>query len=141
MGIETTAQELHRFAVHLLRRLRKEDEACGLSASRLSALSVVVFGGPCSLGTLAEAEQVKPPTMTKLVQALEREGYVIREPDPNDRRTLRIRATEYGQALMGEARDARMRVLEESLKGLSEEEQALLQEAAGVLGKLLDDVG
>jgi DNA-binding MarR family transcriptional regulator len=75
------ADQLHSAAIHLLRQLRKEDDASGLSAPRLSALSVVVFGGPITLGALARAEQVKPPTMTRLVDALEKDGYVKRDAE------------------------------------------------------------
>ena len=60
-------------------RLRAEDDASGLSAPRLSALSVVVFAGPISLGGLAKAEQVRPPTISRLVNALEAEGLFEQE--------------------------------------------------------------
>ena len=90
---ERTADRLHSAAIHLLRRLRREDAATGLSAPRLSALSVVVFGGPLTLGELASAEQVRPPTMTRLVSALEDAGLVDRETDAADGRLTRIRAT------------------------------------------------
>ena len=72
------ADRLHSAAIHLLRRLRVEDEALGISAPRLSALSVLVFAGPRRVGELAEAEQVEPPTMTRLVDGMERDGYVVR---------------------------------------------------------------
>ena len=78
------ADRLHSAAIHLLRRLRVEDEALGISAPRLSALSVLVFAGPRRVGELAEAEQVEPPTMTRLVDGMERDGYVARAPDPED---------------------------------------------------------
>src|SRR6476661_9735879 len=82
----STAIRLHSAAIHLLRHLRKEDDASGLSAPRLSALSVVVFGGPVTLGQLARAEQVKPPTMTKIVTGLENDRLVERHPDRRDKR-------------------------------------------------------
>src|SRR5919199_1393233 len=78
------ADRLHSAAVHLLRLLRREDARSGLSAPRLSALSVLVFGGARTLGELAAAEQVRPPTMTRLVRALEAAGLVTREGDPAD---------------------------------------------------------
>jgi len=68
---EALADQLHSAAIHLLRQLRKEDDTSGLSAPRLSALSVVVFGGPLTLGALARAEQVRPPTMTRIGTGLE----------------------------------------------------------------------
>ena len=76
--VDAVADRLHSAAIHLLRRLRVEDEALGISAPRLSALSVLVFAGPRRVGELAEAEQVEPPTMTRLVDGMEREGYVAR---------------------------------------------------------------
>ena len=90
------ADRLHSAAIHLLRRLRVEDEALGISAPRLSALSVLVFAGPKRIGELARVEQVEPPTMTKLVDALVRDGLVVRERDPDDARAVRVRATPTG---------------------------------------------
>src|SRR5437762_6946774 len=84
------ADRLHSAAIHLLRRLRREDDASGLPAPQLSAMSVIVFGGPITLGALASAEQVRPPTITKLVALLEEQGLVERETDPADRRVVRV---------------------------------------------------
>jgi hypothetical protein len=79
--VDAVADRLHSAAIHLLRRLRVEDEALGISAPRLSVLSVLVFSGPMRIGELAHAEQVEPPTMTRLIDGLQRDGYVAREPD------------------------------------------------------------
>src|SRR6188508_2981688 len=87
------ADRWHSLAIHLLRRLRREDVKAGLTGPRLSALSVIVFGGPITLGDLAAAEQVRPPTMTRLVRALEHEQLVRREKDPSDGRVVRLLAT------------------------------------------------
>src|SRR3954462_9456450 len=102
-----TAERLHSTAIHLLRRLRREDDASGLTAPRLSALSVIVFGGPLTLGALGAAEQVRPPQMTRLVAALEQAGLVTREPDPDDRRQVLLRATAEGRRLLEEGRARR----------------------------------
>src|SRR2546425_12607242 len=72
------ADRLHSAAIHLLRRLRVEDKAIGLSGPRASALSVIVFRGPIAMGALAEAEQGRPPTLTRLVASLELGGPVRR---------------------------------------------------------------
>src|ERR687896_275833 len=101
------ADRLHSAAIHLLRRLRRVDATTGLSGPRLSALSVVVFGGPLTLGELAAAEQVKPPTMTRLVRALKARGLVTREPDERDGRVVWLRATAKGRTLMAEGRARR----------------------------------
>src|SRR6184192_321442 len=90
------ADRFHSAAIHALRHVRREDPATGLSAARLSALSVLVFGGARTLGELAKAEHVRPATMTRIVQALEREGLVRRESDPRDRRVTRLHATAKG---------------------------------------------
>lgn len=105
------ADRLHSLAIHLLRRLRRVDSESRLTGPRLSALSVVVFGGPITLSALAQAEQVSPPTMTRLVQALEREGYLTRIPDPIDRRVARVAATRRGLQVMREGRERRVKML------------------------------
>ena len=76
------ADRLHSSAIHLLRRLRVQDSAAGLSAPRLSALSVIVYAGPIRMSDLATAEQVRLPTISRLVRELERDHYVERVADP-----------------------------------------------------------
>jgi len=100
----------------LLRALRKQDDASGLSAPRLSALSVVVFGGPITLGQLARAEQVQPPTMTRIVTGLEKDGLVKRAAVAGDRRLTKIEATAKGQRVLVAGRERRVRKLAESLE-------------------------
>ena len=92
-------------AIHLLRRIRKVDEASGLSAARLSALSVLVSGGATTIGGLARAEQVSAPTMSRLVSGLERDGFVVRETDEGDARAVRVRATAKGTRVLQEGGD------------------------------------
>src|SRR5947209_19504493 len=87
------ADRFHAAAIHALRHVRREDPASGLSAARLSALSVLVFGGARTLGELAAAEHVRPATMTRIVQALEEDGLVRRAADKQDGRVTRVRAT------------------------------------------------
>src|SRR3954470_13127766 len=94
------ADRLHSASIHVLRRVSREDPASGLSAARLSALSVLVFGGPRTLGELAAAEHVRPATMTRIVQALEADALVRREADPDDGRVSRLRATAKGERVM-----------------------------------------
>ncbi|MGH7719573.1 MAG: MarR family winged helix-turn-helix transcriptional regulator, partial [Gemmatimonadaceae bacterium] len=127
------ADRLHSAAIHLLRRVRREDDRIGLSAPRLSALSVLVFGGPRTLGQLAAAEQVRPPTMTRLVTALEKRGLVKREPVPSDGRLTRIHATPKGRAVMLKGRARRVEALAEELRRLDSEEVATLARAAEIV--------
>jgi len=131
-----TVDRIQSAAIHLLRRLRLEDAASGLSAPRLSALSVIVFAGPITLGDLAAAEQVRPPTMTRLVQALQRDGLVNRETDREDRRVVRVRATEKGRRILLEGRKRRVRALAERLQSLSPAELGALDSAATVLERV-----
>jgi DNA-binding MarR family transcriptional regulator len=133
---ETVADRLHSAAIHLLRRLRREDDASGLSAPRLSALSVIVFGGPITLGALAAAEQVRPPTMTRLVQSLEQDGLVTREAVAGDARAVMIRATPRGAKLLGEGRTRRVKRLATDLAALEAAELHLLARAAVLLERV-----
>ena len=131
-----TADRLHSAAIHLLRRLRREDTATGLAPARLSALSVLVFGGPMGLTTLAAAEQVKAPTMTKVVQALEAEGLVRRESNPKDKRGTVLGATAKGRRIMEEGRRRRIDRLARELAGLPAADRATLRNAADILERL-----
>ena len=142
---DALADQLHSAAIHLLRQLRKEDDASGLSAPRLSALSVVVFGGPLTLGQLAAAEQVKPPTMTRIVTGLEKEGLVQRSGDARDRRLTRIRATMKGQKVLAAGRARRVETLATAVRDLRGSELAdlargvhLLQEIIGSMRDRVD---
>lgn len=131
------ADKLHSAAIHLLRRLRREDDASGLPAPQLSALSVIVFGGPITLGALASAEQVRPPTITKLVATLEAAGLVKRAADPDDRRIVRVKSTARGARLLQEGRQRRVATLAASLAKLPAADRALLARAASVLEKIV----
>ena len=134
--VEAVADRLHSAAIHLLRRLRKQDVASGLTAPRLSALSVIVFGGPMTLGALAAAEQVRPPTMTRIVAGLETAGLVVREPSAADRRAVLVRATPAGEQLLRAGRARRTETLARQLASLSGADLAALRRAAEVLEAL-----
>ena len=127
------ADHVHSAAIRILRGLRRQDDKWGLSAPRLSALSVVVFGGPITLGDLARAEQVKPPTMTKLVQALESARLVTRNADSGDARIMWIKATPKGRKLLFKGRAARVRALSDRLASFTSEEVEELDAAAALL--------
>ena len=133
------ADRLHSAAIHLLRRLRVEDEALGISAPRLSVLSVLVFAGPKRIGELARIEQVEPPTMTRLVDGLVRDGLALREPDPDDARAVRVRATPTGARALRRGRARRVETLRTRLATLSPAELAALGEGVEVLERILQD--
>jgi DNA-binding MarR family transcriptional regulator len=127
------ADRLHSAAIHVLRRVAREDTASGLGGPALSALSVVVFGGPLSLGKLAEAEQVTPPTMTRTVQGLEAAELVRREKDEWDGRIANIHATPKGVEVLQAARARRVAALASSLARLGERDLRTLERAASLL--------
>jgi DNA-binding MarR family transcriptional regulator len=135
------ADRLHSAAIHLLRRVRKQDVLTGEGPARLSALSVLVFGGPKTLGELAAAEQVKPPTMSRIVGGLARSHLVEITEDPQDARRVRIRATVRGTQLLQKGRELRIAYLASHLDRLPPEERVKLGEAVEVLKRLLDDWG
>jgi DNA-binding MarR family transcriptional regulator len=135
--VDAVADRLHSAAIHLLRRLRVEDEALGISAPRLAALSVLVFAGPRRVGELAEAEQVEPPTMTRLVDGMERDGYVVREPDPDDGRAVIVRATAKGIRALKKGRSQRVDALAAGLRSLTPDELASLARGVDVLERVV----
>jgi DNA-binding MarR family transcriptional regulator len=133
----TVADGLHSAAIHLLRRVRKQDIKTGEGPARLSALSVLVFGGPKTLGELAAAEQVKPPTMSRIVAGLVRSHLVTITMDPHDARRMRIRATAKGNRLLQKGRQLRIADLAAHLDTLSPQELAALGQAVEILKRLL----
>src|SRR6202795_1621078 len=119
------ADRLHSAAIHLLRRLRVRDRESGVGPPQLSALSVLVFGGPRSLGELADAEQVRPPTMSRIVAGLEPAGLVKRRKTEDGRR-VRLDASAKGTKILQEGRKRRVESLAKAVSSLSEEEQQKL---------------
>jgi DNA-binding MarR family transcriptional regulator len=131
------AARLHSAALHLLRRLAQEDRATGVSPSRLSALSVLVFGGPRTIGSLAAAEGVTPPTMTRLVAGMAAAGLVSRQAVPTDRRTVLVVATDAGRALLLGGRDRRVATLAGMVAPLTPKERRRLDTAAAIIERTL----
>jgi DNA-binding MarR family transcriptional regulator len=130
------ADQIHSVAIHLLRRLRVRDRESGIGPAQLSALSVLVFGGPKSLGELADAEQVKAPTMSRVVAGLQRAG-LVRRHATDDGRRIRLEATPKGVTLMWEGRKRRVDLLANALKTLSETEREALSTGFAVLREIL----
>jgi DNA-binding MarR family transcriptional regulator len=130
------ADRLHSAAIHLLRRLRIRDRELGIGPAQLSALSVLVFAGPQSLASLAEAEQVKPPTMSRIVNGLLRAKLVHRKTDKQDRRAVVIEASKKGTRVMQEGRRRRVEALAAAIRGLPPEEIPRLRESAQLMEHL-----
>src|SRR5713226_6074594 len=134
-GFET-ADRLHSAAIHLLRRLRVRDRESGVGPAQLSALSVLVFGGPRSLGEPADAEQVRPPTMSRIVAGLERAGLVRRRATEDGRR-VRLEASARGTKILQEGRKRRVESLAKALASFSEKEQQQLGELTDLLEQVI----
>jgi DNA-binding MarR family transcriptional regulator len=128
---------IHSAVLHLLRRLAREDRALGESPARLSALSVLVFGGPRTFAALARIEGVRAPTMTRLVAGMEADGLVSRQPDPTDGRAMLVSATDRGRALLLEGRQRRIAAMTQLLDRLAPDERNLLAEAARLIEERL----
>ena len=127
------ADRLHSAAIHLLRHARKQDVLAKVGPARLSALSVLVFGGPMALGQLAAAEQVKAPTMSRIVAGMKRSGLARIEADAKDARRIRVTATAKGERLLQQARERRVQLLAETFGGLREVELDTLLKGAELI--------
>ncbi len=134
--MESLASQLNSVAIHLVRRLRRADETLGVTPARLSALSVLVFGGPSRIGDLAAEEQVAGPTMSKIVAGLEADGLVTRRADPDDRRAVLITPTARGRRLMERGRAQRVERLAAELASLPDPDIETLSRAARILRSL-----
>lgn len=128
-----TASRIHSAALHLLRRVRRDDPLMELSPARASALSILVFGGPKTPGELTRIEQVAAPTMTKLINGLVRDGYVLKKRSAEDGRAVVIRATAKAERVLREGRRRRVRLVHSLFKDLTSAEWALLARAAQLI--------
>jgi len=138
LSAREVAEQLHSGAIRLLRRLRKTDDEAGLTGPQASALSVLVFAGAMPLGKLAAAEQVKAPTMSRLIKEMENLQLVTRRRDREDARSVQVDATKKGRHLLVQARDRRLGRLEAAIARSSPERQRTLAEAAALLLEIAD---
>ncbi len=134
------ASRLRMNVMRVARRLRQQDTTLdGITMSQLSALAIVERYGPMTLGALAEAERVQPPTMTKIVERLAQLGWVERTVDPTDRRFVVVSATTAGRTLVAESRGRRTAYLAAKLRTLGDEDRAVLARAADIFERMLED--
>src|SRR5687768_4305374 len=131
--LRKTASYLNSGAIHLLRGMRAVDREAGLTPARLSALSVLVFGGAQPLGRLARIEDVAGPTMTRIVDGLEGLGLARREEHPDSARITMVAATAEGEALMRAAAERRFDAIVGSLRALSKEDRDAIVAAGPAL--------
>ena len=133
-----TADRLHSAAIHLLRRVRRTDALTGVPAAQLSARSVLM-GGPRTLGELAAAEQVRPPTMSKLVSEMERVGLVRRAGDSDDARVVRVEMTAKGRRVLAKGREMRIADIERRIRRLAPGDAGTVADAVGIVERMLRD--
>ena len=131
-----TADRLHSAAIHLLRRVRRSDPLTGVPAAQLSALSVLM-GGPRTLGAMAAAEQVRPPTMSTLARGMERAGLVRRSSDPADARIVRLEMTAKGRRVLAKGREMRIADIERLIRRLDPRELAAVADAVTIVERML----
>ena len=136
---ENIADRLHSAAIHLLRRLRISDRASGIGPAQLSALSVLVFAGPRSLGELADAEQVRPPTMSRIVSGLQR-ARLVRRLATQDKRRMLLQATSKGTTMLQEGRKRRVQSLARALRSLNESESRQLVPLTEILERIVREL-
>jgi DNA-binding MarR family transcriptional regulator len=118
----------------LSRRMRSQ--AGSLSATQLAALGAVSRHAALTPGELAEHEKVQPPSMTRVIAALEERGLLTRSPHPTDRRQVILSVTEEGEKLLKEERRRKEAWLAQRLAELTPEEQEILRQAAPILERL-----
>ncbi len=131
-----TAELLHSAAIRLLRMVRTEDAQAGIGPAQLSALSVLVFGGAKTVSELATLEQVRPPTMSRIVDGLVGKRLVQRVENEADRRTVHVSATAKGEKLMQAGKARRVRALAERFEALSASDLKTLHAAAQLMLKI-----
>ncbi|HXX27496.1 MAG TPA: MarR family transcriptional regulator [Terriglobales bacterium] len=129
--VERVADRLHSTAIHLL-RVRRTHTASRAGPAQLSALSVLVFGGPLTLGQLTAAEQVNAPTMTRIVAGLRRSAWVL-IPDPEDARRVRVFPTASGVDLLEQAQRRRIDYLAKGFARLTPSELAVVDKAVEIV--------
>jgi len=138
-NVQSVADQLHRLAIQILRDARQFDPEIGLPPMQLSALSVLVFGGPHPLSKLALAEQVSAPTMHTTVNSLCKKGLVTRARDKRDRRVVYVVATRAGIETLQQARVKRLTAITEKLDLLPSETLTPISEALATLGSVYAD--
>lgn len=136
--IAELASELRPALLRVSRVLRNQRVDTSTTLTQLSAMATLAHRGPMSAGELAQFECVQPPSMTKIIAALEEKGLVTRRPHPDDRRQAILEVTDAGQVLLDEERKSRNAWLTQQLAALTPAERAALRDAIPVFVKLAE---
>jgi len=132
------AERLRHGVNRLARLLRHQDDG-DIGATSTAALATVRTRGPLTLGELASAEQVAPPTMTKVVEKLEGRGFVTRRVDPDDRRVARVTVTAAGTRYLDRSRARRAAWLAARLDLLEPQQRAQLASTIDLLEAIIGE--
>lgn len=124
----------------LSRRLRPTEAGAGLTPSQTSVLFTIVRRGPIGLAEVAEIERLNPTMLSRIVTGLCSAGLISREPDPEDRRAARVRATVAGQRLRKRIHRERANALQRHIATLDERQRRALGEALPVLEALVEQI-
>ena len=130
------AEAAHSAAIKLLRLVRTEDTKTWVGPAQLSALSVLVFHGPKRLNELAALEQVRPPTMSRIVEGLVKQGLAQRQSQASDRRSVEVSATPAGKRILFQGKARRVRALTRRLATLSGRDIKIIRKAAKLVLEL-----
>lgn len=130
------ASALRLAVMRLARRMRAERPQTALTLTQLAALATLERHGPLTPRELAAAERVTPPSMTRVVTALEAAGLASRTDHPSDGRQVLLDATDEGRALLREDRRRREAWLAQQLRELEPDDWQVLQKAAEILDRL-----
>jgi DNA-binding MarR family transcriptional regulator len=137
-SMPSDSQRLARSVSRLSRRLRQERHT-ELTPTQLAVLGTVMVMGPATPSAIAARENVRPPSVTRTLNCLADDGYVVREPHPDDRRQVLVKLSDKGEALMKEERSRRNAWLDDRLSALTVEERTTLREASDLLERLASE--
>ena len=134
-GMPSDSQRLARSVVRLARRLRQERNT-ELTPTQLAVLGTVMVMGPATPSAIAARENVRPPSVTRTLNCLADDGYIVREPHPDDGRQVLVSLSDKGELLLTEQRNRRNAWLDGRLSTLTVAERATLRDASDLLERL-----
>jgi DNA-binding MarR family transcriptional regulator len=124
--------------MRIVRRLKRETDG-DHPVSVIAALGSLNKRGPLTLSELAEVEGISRPSMTVLAASLFDQKLIGRQPDPSDGRLVRVHVTDNGKRVLERSRSRRDAYLTKQLRELSRDELWILNEAAAILLRLIEE--